>query len=386
MTKRARINRASETLSVAFALAESNSKDRTFRGMALMFGAPIDCYPPTLFKMGAFTKTLAEQSGRMKILWQHDQWDPIGRPVFKETADGLEVAGTLDAVPNGDRALLQIESGTLTDLSIGWDPIRWEMVKPEALSKYGARPDAMERYMAMGEPVRVVTEARLWEVSVVTFGAQRAAQLYAASPFRDLPLAEGAWDPAAAEARVKEWAAGSMERLARAYLAHNGAEGQLLIGDVQDGRLVTVPAALFTAARDVYEGRLDVAEETETYVREHLSVYYRRMGLQAPWDGEGKARALVEPVAALPDEVFAGRVLSAANKKLVEDAIACLSALMAVADPKEEEPEPKADEMPAPEQKESSDVGQVPADVVHRFDLCLKEMEVAAARLGLPTA
>jgi HK97 family phage prohead protease len=164
---------------------------RTFRGMALAFGAPIDCYPPTVFKPGAFTKTLADQGARTRILWGHDQMEPIGRPRWKETAQGLEVLGELDPIPLGDRALIQIESGTLTDLSIGWDPIRWEMVKPEQLSKYGARRDAITKYTAAGEPVRVVLEARLWEVSLVTFGAQPAARIAASlSPETERRMAE----------------------------------------------------------------------------------------------------------------------------------------------------------------------------------------------------
>ncbi len=107
-----------------------------------------------MFQRGAFTRTLQDQGGR-----------------FRQTAECLEVVGLLDRIPQADRALEQLRSGTITDLSIGWEPLAVVVVKPEALSKYGARPDAIAKYMAQGESVRVVTEARLWEVSLVTFGA-----------------------------------------------------------------------------------------------------------------------------------------------------------------------------------------------------------------------
>jgi phage head maturation protease len=197
---------------------------RQFRGMALAFGAPIDCTPPTIFQRGAFTNTLRDQGARCKILWQHDQWDPIGRPTFRETMQGLEVVGILDTVPNGDRALLQIESGTLTDLSIGWDPIRWEMVKPEALSRFGARADAISKYTALGGLVRVVTEARLWEVSVVTFGAQPAARISAGDPSTAAKMAE--IDQYVQREREARFAyIENMARLIAAEAAMSGARG-----------------------------------------------------------------------------------------------------------------------------------------------------------------
>jgi hypothetical protein len=169
---------ATETFSTKFALAEADSKAMTFRGMASVFDAVVDCDPPTIVQRGAFTKTLAEQGNRVKILWQHDTWEPIGRPLsLRETDQGLELVGRLDKIPLGERAMTQIKSGTLTDLSIGFDAISWTFAKPKALP----RDRVTGSQNGSGEPVRLLTEAKLWEVSVVTWGAQRAATIQAAA-------------------------------------------------------------------------------------------------------------------------------------------------------------------------------------------------------------
>src|SRR5262245_36131784 len=224
--KRPRIG--SETFAAPLTLAASDKAAMTFKGMAIVFGSPIDCYPPSIVAPGAFTKTLLENGSRIKILWQHDTWEPIGVPKLQETETGLAIEARLDRIPQGERVMAQIESGTLSDLSIGFDALKWTMIQPEAiptLGKYGTSAEAMEKFAAMGEPVRILQEVRLWEVSVVTFGAQPAARIaMAAAPYRDLPVADVAWEPEAARARVRQWAAGNAERLSRAFLV-SGAEG-----------------------------------------------------------------------------------------------------------------------------------------------------------------
>jgi hypothetical protein len=153
-----------ETFSARFALAETDSATRTFKGMASVFGAPIDAVAwPTIIERGAFIETLKDQGDRVKILWQHDTHEPIGRPVsLRETEQGLELVGRLDPIPQGDRALAQIKSGTLTDLSIGFDPLEADYAQD-----------------FRGETYRILRKVKLWEISIVTFGAQRAATMEA---------------------------------------------------------------------------------------------------------------------------------------------------------------------------------------------------------------
>lgn len=339
-------NVAAESFCTKFDLMESDESAGSFRGMASVFGAPIDCYPPSVIERGAFTKTLQDQGKRVKILWQHDTWNPIGRPTsMVETDQGLEIVAVLDPVEDGIRAMKQIRSGTLTDLSIGFDPIKWEMVQTPG------NPD----------PVRVIKEARLWEVSVVTFGAQRSARMAAfAMSYRDLPVERREWDAAGAFKRLEAWADGDQERLYRGFLAA-GVEGlQFQIADVVDGRLVVVPGALHAAARGVIESK-DLPPRVVEYAREHLSSYFLKAGEVAPWDA---------PVVAVP-EALAGKVLSKKNKSLVDAALQALQALAeaakeAEAEDEGEEEQPELSALAKPEDPKPAAEPEVTTEPVER--------------------
>ncbi len=315
---------AAESFSAKFALTDADEAAGTFKGMASVFGSPIDCYPPSVIEPGAFAKTLADQGDRVKILWQHNMWEPIGRPTsLRETSAGLEIVGRLDPIDLGLRAMTQIKSGTLTDLSIGFDPLKWDMVQDASGT----------------EPIRHIKEVKLWEVSIVTFGAQRAATMAAfALAFRNLPLAENLiFDPAGAYARVKEWARGDQERFHRAFLA-GGKDGERFqIADVVDGKLVAVPGAIRAAAEELL-GANGFPPRVVEYTKEHLGAYFHKMNEKAPWE---------KPA---PDETLAGKKLSKKSRTFVEGALKAaqdnLDALKALLDhadegeSEEEQPDP----------------------------------------------
>jgi HK97 family phage prohead protease len=108
---------------------------------------------------GAFAEQLKDPA-RVKILWQHDREDPIGRVTgFSDKPVRLDFAAALDIdplVPNAGRARAQLQSGTLQELSVGFDWDKWsEQVDEDART----RTIWHER-------------AQLREVSVVTWGAQ----------------------------------------------------------------------------------------------------------------------------------------------------------------------------------------------------------------------
>lgn len=56
--------------------------DNTIEGYAAYFGN-VDSYGD-IIEQGAFTKTLKENSARVKVLWQHDTSEPIGKPIAME--------------------------------------------------------------------------------------------------------------------------------------------------------------------------------------------------------------------------------------------------------------------------------------------------------------
>lgn len=137
---------------------EVREDSRTIKGYAAVWGV-IDSYR-TVFIRGAFAKSINERgpesSSKYKILllWQHDRRDPIGRvTVLREDDYGLYFEAELDEFPQGDRALAQIQSGTINQFSFGFNYV-WDKIE------YNEQLGAYE-----------VREAELYEISPVTIGA-----------------------------------------------------------------------------------------------------------------------------------------------------------------------------------------------------------------------
>jgi len=115
--------------------------------------------------------------------------------------------------------------------------------------------------------------------------------------FQDLPLADRdrAWDGAAAEKRVREWAGATDEpnekyRDAHVWYDHEKKDNftayKLLIADVEQGHLVAVPRGVIAAAAmtDGARGGLDVPEQDKDRIQSHLAKYYAKMDDTPPWD------------------------------------------------------------------------------------------------------
>lgn len=106
---------------------------------------------------GAFSRTLKGRMSAIKLLWQHQQSEPIG--VFDrifEDERGLYVEGRLLLdVQRAKEAYTLLKEGAVNGLSIGYSPIRY-------------KTDQMSG-------VRSLIEVDLWEVSLVTFPANAAA-------------------------------------------------------------------------------------------------------------------------------------------------------------------------------------------------------------------
>lgn len=143
-----RVERFATTLASGASVDEAR---REFEGIACAFNVRSEGGGrPTVFKPGAFAKTLKEQGARVKVLWQHDTSEPLGRPLWiRETDAGLLFRARLDDTSRGRDALKLLRSGTLNEISVGIDVIK-------------SRDSG---------DVREIVEARLWEFSLVTFGA-----------------------------------------------------------------------------------------------------------------------------------------------------------------------------------------------------------------------
>lgn len=126
-----------------------------FAGYASVFNV-VDNQRDIILK-GAFAQTINGRVSHIKLLWQHQQDEPIGvfTRIFEDTR-GLYVEGELLLdVQRAKEAHTLLKAGAISGLSIGYSPLRYT-IDPET-------------------GVRLLTEIELWEISLVTFPANAAA-------------------------------------------------------------------------------------------------------------------------------------------------------------------------------------------------------------------
>lgn len=96
----------------------------------------------------------SKSAQKIAYLYQHNMAEPIGRiTLMREDPEGLYIEAEIDRIPEGDRVLEQYKSGTLNQHSIGFRYI-WDKMEYDELT------DSF-----------IVKEIQLYEVSVVTIGA-----------------------------------------------------------------------------------------------------------------------------------------------------------------------------------------------------------------------
>ena len=137
---------------------KSLQEDGVFAGYASVFGV-LDSQSD-IIEQGAFKASIANRISEIKLLWQHDMREPIGViTTLKEDALGLYIEGRLlvNQVARAAEAYALIKSGVVQGLSIGYSPVRY-------------RYDEQKR-------IRHISQVDLWEVSLVTFPANAAAQI-----------------------------------------------------------------------------------------------------------------------------------------------------------------------------------------------------------------
>ena len=106
---------------------------------------------------GAFKENL--NRNKIKLLWQHNPDEPIGSIIdIYENDVGLYItAHLLLGIQKAEEVYLMLKTGAINGLSIGYIPIEYDVDH-----KSGAR---------------VLKQVELWEVSLVTFPANLAAQV-----------------------------------------------------------------------------------------------------------------------------------------------------------------------------------------------------------------
>lgn len=175
-------------------------EDGVIEGYASVFNV-VDSYNE-MVAPGAFKASLAtakREKRLIKMLYQHDSWQPIG--VWDEAAEdekGLRVKGRLlkDVSPKAAEAFGLIKEGALDELSIGYRTVE-------------TTPDRQQ------DGVTILKKLDLREVSVVTFGALgRAARVETVKS-----LVEGERLPTVREFEEHLREAGFSRRLAEAISA-----------------------------------------------------------------------------------------------------------------------------------------------------------------------
>lgn len=81
---------------------------------------------------GAFKKTLQENKDRIKVLWQHNMYEPIGIPkeIFEDTK-GLYTESKISQTDIGKKAMILTRDKVIKEMSIGYFPIKEKYVEEE---------------------------------------------------------------------------------------------------------------------------------------------------------------------------------------------------------------------------------------------------------------
>jgi hypothetical protein len=138
-----------------FGLKELN-EDGTFQGYASIFRPEGECdLAGDRIEKGAFKITL-KKNGSFPLHWYHNILEPVGEITPEEDDIGLKVEGKL--VLEVQRAaelyaLMRKTKRVAKQLSIGYEAVKWRM----------------------DGGTRVIKEIKLYEISIVTFGADQAA-------------------------------------------------------------------------------------------------------------------------------------------------------------------------------------------------------------------
>jgi uncharacterized protein len=152
----------------SFELKDADEKTGIVTGYASIFNN-IDSGQDMILP-GAFLKTIQErgpesQKPRIKHLWQHDSWQPIGVPkVLKEDEKGLYFETFFGKDSFSQDKLQQHIDGIITELSIGFNTIKSEnVIDGNGVFSY-----------------RKLTEVKLWEYSSVTWGMNSLTEVTSA--------------------------------------------------------------------------------------------------------------------------------------------------------------------------------------------------------------
>lgn len=134
----------------------------------------IDSYA-SAFAPGAFTKTLAERGDRLPMLYQHDPSVNVGIPIESKVDErGLHATAKLfDDGAEGSTLSKRLRQGARYGFSFGFMPVAERMATEDDFLDMNQAPwpDLAKT------DVRLITEVKLYEYSIVTFPANERAEI-----------------------------------------------------------------------------------------------------------------------------------------------------------------------------------------------------------------
>jgi HK97 family phage prohead protease len=140
---------------------QNGAEEGTFKAIASAAGSiAYGERGPTRFAKGAFKESLEKSNGKVALLWQHRDDQPIGVANLSEDTEGLLVDGKLATeVQQGSEARTLMKMGAVDGVSIGFNVQKAKHVTHD------------------GESIREVQKADVAEVSLVTFPADSKARV-----------------------------------------------------------------------------------------------------------------------------------------------------------------------------------------------------------------
>lgn len=129
----------------------------SFSGYASIFGN-VD-FGGDVIERGAFKEIVTTKDNQVRMLFQHDTRNPIGKASVIEDTKGLYFEGSLVlADPMARKSYEMIKAGVMDGMSIGYDVL-----------ENGAE--------IKDNGVRYLTRLKLWEISPVVFGMNELARI-----------------------------------------------------------------------------------------------------------------------------------------------------------------------------------------------------------------
>ncbi len=229
-----------------------------------------------IIEPGAFSKSLSAKGGKkIKILWQHNTDQPIGKvtKVFEDDK-GLFIKAALpkEHTLANDAAVL-VKNGIIDSLSIGFS------VNDADHLKNGKR---------------ILKDIKVHEISLVTHPANPKAQVTSfkrVNDFIELPLAarDTPWNHQKSLERIEEFYYYQEDDTyhQKAYLFSDGSVPfeASLIADVINEKMYAIPKAIFSLSASIKSNNVDpnLTGKEIAQVKDSISRYYTKMDLANPF-------------------------------------------------------------------------------------------------------